>query len=295
MANAALQLNLKDQIAFITFDDPTRKVNVLSSSIWTEFRALVQQVQQTPQLKGLIIQSGKANCFIVGADLNELKDADPRTPEPTRNYIEQGLNVLADLDALEIPTVALIDGYALGGGLEVALACDYRVVVKQSKSQLGLPEIRLALMPGWGGTQRLPRLIGCEDAAKMLLTGESILPDQLVDIPLASETVEQNELLNTALDIIHNDDWESIRAWRTDSADPDFLPKDSFENLVRDLFDSLEEDVRPIGQTMIYAMLKGLEYPLEEAIPYETEAFLSVCGLDPSRKRMQQFFEKRGS
>lgn len=294
MANSAVQLALKDHIAFITFDDPTRKVNVLSSQIWTEFGRLIQQVQQTPELKGLILQSGKPNCFIVGADLKELKDADPQHPEPTRNYIQQGLDVLTHLDSLEIPTVALIDGYALGGGLEVALACDYRVVVNQPKSQLGLPEIRLALMPGWGGTQRLPRLIGCEDAAKMLLTGESILPEQFIDIPLASETVERAELLNTALDIIHNDDWESIRAWRTDPADPDFLPKDSFEKYVRDLLDSLEEEVRPIGHTMIYAMLKGLEYPIEEAIPYETEAFLTVCGLEPSRNRMQQFFEKRG-
>ena len=73
-----------------------------------------------------------------------------------------------------------------------------------------------------------------------------------------------------------------------------FLPKDSFEKFVRDLLDSLEEEVRPIGHTMIYAMLKGLEYPIEEAIPYETEAFLTVCGLEPSRNRMQQFFEKRG-
>ncbi len=294
MSNAALQLAIQDNIATITFNDPARKLNVLSSAIWAEFGSLLNQVKQTTGLVGLILQSGKPDSFIVGADLNELKDANPQNSDPTRTYIQQGLDVLSELDALEMPTVALIDGYALGGGLEVALACDFRVVVNQAKSQLGLPEIKLALMPGWGGTQRLPRLIGCEDAVKMLLTGEPILPEQFVDIPLSSELVEREDLLPTALDIIANDDWQSVRDWRTDAADPDFLPKASFDTHARDLLESLEEDVRDVGKVMVYAMLKGLEYPIEEALIIETEGFLTVCGLEPSKKRMQAFLEKKG-
>ena len=142
-----------------------------------------------PDVTGLILESAKPGIFIAGADLKELGE---RRPRPAPGVIELGHRVLDMLEALPFPTVAAIDGAALGGGLEVALACDFRVCGTNPKVQLGLPEIKLGLIPGWGGTQRLPRLVGVEEAIERLLSGESYdasdpPPDDLVDETVASE------------------------------------------------------------------------------------------------------------
>src|SRR5688572_4802736 len=146
--------------------------------------------------------------FIAGADLKELGSADAGG---TRGLIELGHRVLHTLEELPYPTVAAIDGAALGGGLEVALACDFRLCGTGPKVQLGLPEIKLGLVPGWGGTQRLPRLVGVEEAIERLLSGESYdvtdpPPDDLVD-----ETVPSEQLAQAGSNWLATGDWREVR------------------------------------------------------------------------------------
>ena len=148
----------------------------------------------SPDVKGLVARQRQAGHLHRRGRPEGVGRRGPGEPGPTRTFIELGLRVLDTLEALPFPTVALIDGAALGGGLEVALACDFRLCGTSPKVQLGLPEIKLGLVPGWGGTQRLPRLVGVEEAINRLLSGESYdatdpPPEDLVD-----ETVPSDEL-----------------------------------------------------------------------------------------------------
>src|SRR5262249_11044303 len=139
-----------------------------------------------------------------------------------------GIRVLETLEALPFPTVAAIDGAALGGGLELALACDFRVCGSSPRVQIGSPEIKLGLMPGWGGTQRLPRLVGVEEAIERLLSGESYdatdpPPEDLVD-----ETVVSNQLDAAARRWLATGDWREVRALKKAPVRADLLPSAEF-------------------------------------------------------------------
>src|SRR6478752_1686126 len=163
-----------DGVAVLTFDQPGSKANVLTRELWTEFGETLASLATRTDLKGLVLASAKPGIFIAGADLKLLANAPgPNDPE-VRAFIEQGLRVLEQLEALPFPTCAAIDGAALGGGLEVALACDSRIAGVNPKLQLGLPEVKLGLTPGWGGTQRLPRIAGLPSATEMVTTGQSL-------------------------------------------------------------------------------------------------------------------------
>src|SRR4051812_34347268 len=175
MPDPAVRLDVRpDTVAVLTLDQPGSKANVLTTQMWTELEAAVDALATRTDVRGLVIASAKPGIFIAGADLKLLANAAGPNDPAVRSFIEHGLRVLEKLEALPFPTCAAIDGAALGGGLEVALACDYRVVGTSDKVKLGLPEVTLGLIPGWGGTQRLPRWVRrLEDAAWMLRTGQS--------------------------------------------------------------------------------------------------------------------------
>src|SRR5947208_565735 len=182
MSQAITVTTRPDGVAVLTFDQPGSKANVLTRELWTEFGEALAALHTRTDLKGLVLASAKPGIFIAGADLKLLANAPgPNDPE-VRAFIELGLRVLEQLEALPFPTCAALDGAALGGGLEVALACDYRVCGTNPKVQLGLPEVKLGLIPGWGGTQRLPRIIDMNRlhaACKLVTTAE------LLDAPSA--------------------------------------------------------------------------------------------------------------
>ncbi len=153
-----------DGVAVLTLDQPGSRANVLSKQLWAELEAALVPLADRPDLKGLVLASAKPGIFIAGADLKFLASVPAPNDPAVRDLIEHGLRVLDVLESLPVPTCAAIDGAALGGGLEVALACDYRIAGTNSRVELGLPEVKLGLIPGWGGTQRLPRVVGLEAA-----------------------------------------------------------------------------------------------------------------------------------
>lgn len=160
-----------DGLAWLTLDRAQSAVNALSSEVMTELASILD-VLEVKAPKGLIIRSGKSTGFIVGADVNEF--ATLNTPEQGQALVARGWNLFNRLAAVPYPTLALIQGNCLGGGLELALACRYRLVVDQPGTSLALPEVMLGIFPGWGGMLRLPALIGPTAALDMMLTGRSM-------------------------------------------------------------------------------------------------------------------------
>ncbi len=187
----------RDGIAILTFALPGEKVNKLTTPVMEEFSALLDELGARKEIKALVFRSGKDESFIVGADIAEIRGiTDAETGE---RLALTGQAVFSKLEALPFPTVAAIHGPCMGGGMELALACAYRVISNDQKTALALPEIKLGIMPGFGGTQRLPRLVGLANALDMILTGKSVYARKARKIGLADEVTYKEILLQRAL------------------------------------------------------------------------------------------------
>ena len=159
-------------LANVTFDLPGRKVNVWSRAAMEEFDVLVDEIVGRSDLTAVVFRSAKPDVFIAGADVDEL--AAIATPEEARELSRRGQAVFQRIADLSVPTVAAIHGACVGGGLEFALACSFRVASDADSTRLGCPEVQLGIIPAWGGTQRLARLLSLEDALTLVLTGNRI-------------------------------------------------------------------------------------------------------------------------
>lgn len=157
-------------IAWLTFDRQDASTNTLNAQVLNELSTVLKHLKDGT--KGLVITSGKSNGFIAGADIHQFVQF--RDIEEARELLELGHTVFDELAALPVTTVVTIDGFCLGGGLELALACDYRVVSDSPKTKLGLPEVKLGIIPGWGGSVRLPRLVGPLAGLDLILKGKMI-------------------------------------------------------------------------------------------------------------------------
>ena len=160
-----------DGIVWLCIDKADGGANVLSGEVLKELHELIEPLAKQPP-KGVVIHSGKSNGFVMGADINEFTKIE--NPEQAYELIRLGQQVLDELEALPCPTVAAINGFALGGGLELAMACDYRVAIDTDKRILGLPEVQLGIHPGFGGTVRAVQIAGVRPAMQLMLTGKPI-------------------------------------------------------------------------------------------------------------------------
>jgi 3-hydroxyacyl-CoA dehydrogenase/enoyl-CoA hydratase/3-hydroxybutyryl-CoA epimerase len=186
----------KDGVALITFDMEGESVNTLSPEVGQQFEQLLTRAASDGEAKAIVFASGKKDSFIAGAKIDFLQTI--KTQAEGINVSRAAQAGFDRLDAFEKPVVAAIHGVALGGGLEWALACDYRLISDSPKTQLGLPEVQLGLIPGAGGTQRLPQLIGAQAALDLILTGRNLKPRKAVKLGVADEAVPQPILLEIA-------------------------------------------------------------------------------------------------
>jgi len=197
---SAFSLHIRpDNVAVVTIDLPGEKMNTLKASFGPEVHAIIKQVRDNNSLQGLVFISGKSDNFIAGADINMI--ADCQSAQEAQALARQGQQIMAEIAALPIPVVAAIHGACLGGGLELALACHSRICTDDEKTKLGLPEVQLGLLPGSGGTQRLPRLIGVSNALDIILTGKQLRPRQALKLGLVDDVVPQSILLNAAVEL----------------------------------------------------------------------------------------------
>ena len=185
-----------DHICVLTFDRPDSGANIFDAATLEALNEQLDAVEKDASLRGLIIVSAKKSIFVAGADLKTLLQA-AKTGE-MRGFIEPGQQVFNRLADLKIPTVAAIHGASAGGGYEVALACDYRVASDAPPTRIGLPETSLGLLPAWGGCTRLPRLIGAEKAAEVILKGKLYSAQEALKIGLVDEIAPPDQLLGRA-------------------------------------------------------------------------------------------------
>ncbi len=183
----SFQLDIGDDgLGVLTFDRPGERVNSFSREVFEEFSEVLLRLPREPRLRGLLIRSGKPDTFIAGADVREFVSI---PAGQIREGSARGQALFEQLARLPVPTVAAINGVCLGGGTELALACDYRLMSDSPKAKIGLPEVRLGIFPAWGGCTRLPRVVGLAAAMDLILTGKQLDARRAKKIGLVDERV----------------------------------------------------------------------------------------------------------
>ncbi len=189
-----LLLEVKDNIATIKLNRPDA-LNALNTRFFHEMNQMLDEVSKRDDVRAVII-TGEGKAFAAGADIAEMKDM---SKEQGRQFSRTGHNVFSKIENFPLPVIAAINGYALGGGFELAAACDFRIA--STKAMFGQPEVNLGLIPGFSGTQRLPRLIGEANALYLLMTGSNVDADEALNLGLVQKLVDTDLLMEEAYKI----------------------------------------------------------------------------------------------
>ncbi|NLY53171.1 MAG: crotonase [Firmicutes bacterium] len=239
-------------VALITIKRP-QALNALNRAVLQELGSVLERVSTDSTIKVLVI-TGKGRAFVAGADIVEMKDM---SAKEAKEFAALGHSLFNRLATMPQPSIAAINGFALGGGLELALACDLRLASEQAK--LGQPEIGLGIIPGFGATQRLPRLIGAARAKELLFTGKTISAAEALNLGLVNSLVPQDELLDTALALA------------------DQIAAKSAKTL----------------QVLKEVVSAGLDLKLHEGLALEAERFADCFTTWDQKEGMSAFLEKR--
>nr|KAF6429430.1 hydroxyacyl-CoA dehydrogenase trifunctional multienzyme complex subunit alpha [Molossus molossus] len=183
-----INYGIKGDVAVIRINSPNSKVNTLNKELQSEFIEVMNEVWASDQVRSAVLISSKPGCFIAGADINML--AACKTPQEVTQVSQEGQKMFEKLEKSPKPIVAAISGACLGGGLELAISCQYRLATKDKKTVLGVPEVLLGILPGAGGTQRLPKMVGVPAAFDMMLTGRNIRADRAKKMGLVDQLVD---------------------------------------------------------------------------------------------------------
>lgn len=192
-----LKPEINDGIAIVTISRP-EAMNALNTRFFQEMDDFVLSVSNMPEVRAMII-TGDGKAFVAGADIAEMVN---KNEEEGGSFSRIGQNTFSSFGKLDIPVIAAINGFALGGGLELAMGCDFRIA--STKAKFGQPEVNLGLIPGYAGTQRLPRLVGMGDALYLLMTADMIGADDALRLGLVQKVVEPEELMETVIKIAKN-------------------------------------------------------------------------------------------
>jgi 3-hydroxyacyl-CoA dehydrogenase/enoyl-CoA hydratase/3-hydroxybutyryl-CoA epimerase len=287
-------LAFEDGIAWLRLDDPGKKVNTLSTRLFDWFESQVARLErESPE--GLVIYSGKPDGFVAGADLEEMLAVSD--PGAILDILERGHALMERLAALPFPTVAAIHGACLGGGLELALACKRRVATEHPKTKLGLPEVQLGLIPGLGGTQRLPRLIGVPDALDLILTSRQVDTRKARRLGLVDDTCHSADLRTAAER--HVRDRAPLKKTKKPIAARagNFLAKTPLGGKV--VWDKARAGVMaktgghyPAPLVAIDVVREGMKLPLRRALDLEAGAFSELVVSDVAKNLISIFFAK---
>jgi enoyl-CoA hydratase/carnithine racemase len=285
----AVRLDDHGPIARITFDQPNARANTLSRQVWRELGEAVAAIACRSAVRGVVLTSAKDGIWLAGADLRELAALPTDDPEPTYEVLRAGHAVLELMERLHVPSIAAIDGACLGGGLEVALACDYRIAGTHPKVKIGLPEVKLGLIPGWGGTQRLPRLIGWEPAVELLVTGRALSAAEAETLGVIDAVVPSAELWSAAVHRLTEglpQDWSARR-----QAKGRPMPGDAPAGCARCL-DAVPAGDRIAAEIALGVVEAGGRSTLDAGLRAEADAFVPLLAGEPCRERIAKFLAR---
>lgn len=192
-----LKEDIKDNIALITISRP-EAMNALNTRFFEEMDSMVASISTNKDVSVMVI-TGEGKAFVAGADIAEMVDMNP---EQGTAFSKKGQNTFASLEKLEVPVIAAVNGFALGGGLELAMGCDFRIA--STKAKFGQPEVNLGLTPGYAGTQRLPRLVGMADALYLLMSADMIGAEDALRIGLVQKVFEPEQFMEEVMKIAKN-------------------------------------------------------------------------------------------
>ena len=284
-----------DKVGILTFDLPGKGVNTLGQAVLMELAGVIGQLATRTDLRGLLVRSGKAGQFIAGADLKELGALAFATKEQVAQAIGFGHKLFAQLGGLPFPTVALVDGNCMGGGTELILALDDRIVSAAPQTKIALPETKLGLLPAWGGTQRLPRLIGL-NAIDVICSGEPVDASKAVAIGLAFDAVPADQLIEAGrrrIESLHeHDEW---KARRERASAPVGLGPDAMQFAFAVAEGAIKAKTKgqyPAPLVALKAIRDGLNLPLDEALKVERQAGMELVGTPTSANLIGVFFMK---
>ncbi|HEX3429292.1 MAG TPA: 3-hydroxyacyl-CoA dehydrogenase NAD-binding domain-containing protein [Rhizomicrobium sp.] len=291
-----------DGIATIAWDSPGRSMNVLTAGTIADLRKVGEQLATDSALKGLVITSAKANGFCAGAALDEMEVTASGRRSTSREDaavarfkgVMQFHRVLRRLETCGKPVAAAINGLALGGGFEVTLACHYRVVGDVSKLQLGLPEAKVGVLPGGGGTQRLPRLIGAMPALQLMLKGETVDPQRALALGMIQATAPLNEVVARAKEWIKSSK-EPKQPW--DKSDFHIPGGGPYSKSGTQMFMVGNAMLRkqsygnyPAQRYIMSCVYEGLLLPIDAACRVEARYFSKLLGEPESRNMIRSLF-----
>ena len=244
----------QDNIGIITINRP-EALNALNSAVFDELEPLVGEIERDATLGALII-TGEGRSFVAGADIGEQC---PMDLDAGRKWARRGSSVFRRLEKLEIPTIAAVNGFALGGGCELALACD--IILASEKAKFGQPEVGLGIIPGFSGPQRLPRRVGIGKAKELIFSGKMIKADEAKAIGLVNEVCAPEALMDAAL--------EMARSFTKNA---------------------------PIAVKYAKACIdRGMQMDLDDGIALENEMFAMCYATEDQKEGMTAFLEKRSA
>ena len=248
-----VKVAVEDRVAVVTIDH--RPVNALDRQTLEELGQAAEAIQGDAAVKAVIVTGAGSLAFVAGADIKEVSQLG--SAEAAKAMAALGQAVFLKVQRLSKPVIAAINGVCLGGGLELAMACHLRI--SGDRARFGQPEINLGIIPGWGGTQRLPRLIGRAKAIEWILTGDMVTAQEALRLGLVNQVVSQDQVLKAA--------------------------KDLARKLASKSAIALTQALRAIE--------RGLDLPLDEGLAREAEAFGAVAASEDSREGVKAFLEKR--
>jgi enoyl-CoA hydratase len=253
-----IRTEVADKIAVLTIDHPP--VNSFNEQVVTELDQAIDELLADDEVKAIIITGGGTNAFIAGADIPEIKallDQPEDGYAASREFIERGQATNLKIEKASKPVIAAINGFCLGGGLELAMACHVRIC--SDRARLGQPEINLGIVPGWGGTQRLARIVGKGKAVEMILTGDMITAQDAYRLGLVNKVVPAGAVLKEARGLARK-----------------IASKSKF----------------PIAASL-RAITEGLGVTIEEGLRIEADQFVSLADTEDIREGVSAFLEKR--
>lgn len=302
--NRLIDVRLSDEIALVTLTRP-EALNALSEALVSQLSALIREVGTSRTVHGqavkALVVTGAGRAFVAGADVKEFRG----TPEKIGAFAWRNISTFSELEGLPVPVVALIDGFALGGGNELAMSAHYRIVTENA--QLGQPEVKLGIIPGYGGLQRLPRLIGPSRAAEMSINGEPIDAQAALGIGLADEFASSASALSRAVRVareladgtrpVARRDWDAIAAAQRDELEA-LLSRPEVREILRAATPApgeakvLRAARLAAGRDVLLAMEYGYRHGFEQGLRNDAKLFGAIAASPSGQEWINRFLAK---